>query len=129
MQYQVPQFIEIEDKIIGPLTLKQFLWVLAGGVILFIIWTFTELGLFIVLGTPVAGLFLALAFYKINGRSFIAFLGSAVGFYTKPKIYLWQRQKKIRKNIIDKTPEKPKPIEQKIISPENIEKLANQLDQ
>lgn len=128
MQYQVPQFIEIEDKIIGPLTLKQFLWVLAGGVILFIIWTFADLTWLIIIGTPVAGLFMALAFYKINGRSFIAFLSSAIGFYTKSKTFLWQRQKNIRKNIINKTPATVPEQEQKIISPKNIQELANELD-
>ncbi|MAG44891.1 hypothetical protein CL633_03305 [bacterium] len=128
MQYQVPQFIELEDKIIGPLTLKQFLWTLAGGAILFIVWTFVDLGLFIVIGTPIAGLFAALAFYKINGKSFISFIGSAIGFYSKPKIFIWKRRKKIRKNIIDKTPAPVQKPEQKIISPDKIQELANKLD-
>jgi len=38
MQYQVPQFIEVEDRIIGPLTLKQFLYLAFAGAILFVLW-------------------------------------------------------------------------------------------
>lgn len=103
MQFHVPQFIEIEDKIIGPLTLKQFLWLLAAAVILFILWTALPLALFILAGLPVLGFFGILAFYKINGRPFIYFLTSGFKFLIKPKLHLWQKPQKIKKEIIKKT--------------------------
>ena len=65
MEYQVPQFIEVEDKIFGPFTLKQFIYV-AGGVglcailVLYTPWLF----LGIILALPVAALTMALAFYR-----------------------------------------------------------------
>ena len=49
MQFNVPQFIDIEDKIIGPLTLKQFLFLVAGAGLLFVLWLFLNLGAFIIL--------------------------------------------------------------------------------
>jgi hypothetical protein len=39
-QFHVPQFIEVEDKIFGPLTLKQFLYVIGGAGIVFIMYAF-----------------------------------------------------------------------------------------
>ena len=37
MQFQVPQFIETEDKIVGPLTLRQFLYIGAAGLLSFLL--------------------------------------------------------------------------------------------
>ncbi|PIV10269.1 MAG: hypothetical protein COS49_01390 [Candidatus Portnoybacteria bacterium CG03_land_8_20_14_0_80_41_10] len=92
MQFNVPQFIEVEDKIIGPLTLKQFLYLGAGAGLLFILWFFLKLGFFIVAAIPI-GLFCgALAFYKVNGRPFISFLASLIKYSSKPKLYLWRKK-------------------------------------
>ncbi|MEA2113729.1 MAG: PrgI family protein [Patescibacteria group bacterium] len=91
MQFQVPQFIDIEDKIIGPLTLKQFLYLMGGLMVLAFLWLYLELGLFIIIAIPVLLLCLALAFYKINGRPFIYFLGAFITYFTKPKLYLWRK--------------------------------------
>jgi len=92
MQFRVPQFIDIEDKIIGPLTLKQFGYIVGAGGISFMIWTFIPIhaiAVFIII--PVAGLFLALAFAKYNNRSFGEFLESAFTYYTGAKIYTWKQ--------------------------------------
>jgi len=45
MQFNVPQFIETEDKLIGPFTLKQFLYLAAGGALLVFAWYFLRLWL------------------------------------------------------------------------------------
>ncbi len=109
MQFPVPQFIDIEDKIIGPLTLKQFLWCLAGAIILFILWTFLPLALFIILALPFAGFFTALAFYKHNSRPFVYFILNGLRFFTKPKLYLFQKSQKSKKEVIARTPPKEPP--------------------
>jgi len=93
MQFQVPQFIDIEDKIIGPLTLKQFLYMAGGLMVLAFLWLYLELGLFIIVAVPIVLLSLALAFYKINGRPFIYFLGALATYLTKPRLYLWKKDK------------------------------------
>ncbi|PIR45731.1 MAG: hypothetical protein COV08_03655 [Candidatus Vogelbacteria bacterium CG10_big_fil_rev_8_21_14_0_10_49_38] len=92
MQFQVPQFIEIEDTIFGPFTFRQFLY-LAGGVGLCFIWYVYlkpwPLAVLPILGT--AGLSAALAFYKYNDRDFIYLLESAVKFFFTKKLYLWKK--------------------------------------
>ena len=92
MEYQVPQFIEVEDKVIGPLTIKQFIY-LAGGVGICAIFLFYLPTIFaIILCLPVGGLAFALAFYKVNGKPFIEVLESAVGYYFGQKLFLWKHQ-------------------------------------
>ena len=92
MNFQVPQFIEIEDKIFGPLTFKQFVYVAGGGGLAFIFWTYLPR----LIALPLVGLAiifgLALAFYKINNRPFIYALEAGLRYFVGRKLYLWQRQ-------------------------------------
>jgi hypothetical protein len=92
MQFNVPQFLDIEDKIIGPLTLKQFGWLAAGGGMLFFLFQFVELWLFLMIAAPVAALCLALAFIKVNGRPFISIFGAFINYLIKPKLFIWKRK-------------------------------------
>lgn len=98
MQYQVPQFIEIEDKIFGPLTFKQFLYVAGGSALAFIMWSFLPKFLAILIGGPILGFFLAAAFYKINGRPFLYFVENFLRYTFASKLYIWKKKdKKIKK--------------------------------
>ncbi|MEI6400375.1 MAG: PrgI family protein [bacterium] len=106
MQFKVPQFIDIEDKIFGPLTWKQALY-LAGGAGL----TYLSLKLLpSFLGLPVAvffaGLALMLAFYKINDQPFIVILQSWLSYSVSNKLYIWKQPGQKKKEIIkkDQTP-------------------------
>lgn len=94
MRYQVPQFIDIEDKIIGPLTVRQFTYLVGGAGMAFIFYTFLPIYIAIILIAAVIPLSLALAFYKINNKPFIDFLESAFIYYTKQNLYIWKREEK-----------------------------------
>ncbi len=92
MQYSVPQFIEIEDKIIGPFTLKQFLILVAGGLIILFFYSLFELGfIFFLLTLPTAGVFAMLAFGKFNGRPALVSVPAALQFVLTPKLRILQR--------------------------------------
>lgn len=90
-QYQVPQFIDIEDKIIGPLTLKQFMYLVAGGGAVVAAFYLLPFILFIAATIPIASLSLGLAFLKINGVPFAKVLASMIGYLMKPHLYLWKQ--------------------------------------
>jgi len=92
MHYQVPQFIEIEDKIFGPLTLKQFIYVAGGGGVCLICFTLLPTIIAIFLSLPFVVLALALAFYTINGRPFIVTLEHGFKFLTSSKLFLWKQR-------------------------------------
>lgn len=94
MLFQVPQLIDIEDKIVGPLTIKQFLYLGGGMMILAFLWVSLTLGAFIIASIPIIFLSLSLSFYKINGRPFIYFLNSFIIYSIKPKLYLWKKETK-----------------------------------
>jgi hypothetical protein len=91
MVAKVPQFIEVEDKIFGPLTFKQFLYIAGGAAGCFVIWSLLPriIGIFLVL--PMAGLALALAFYQVNNRPFVILLESYLRFHLGSKLYLWSK--------------------------------------
>ena len=92
MQFQVPQFIETEDKIIGPLTIKQFLYIAAGGALCFALFFFLEPVYWIIFTIFIMPIAAALAFVKINGRPLPSVMIAATGYYWKPRFYVWQRK-------------------------------------
>jgi hypothetical protein len=93
MQFPVPQFTDVEDKIIGPLTIKQFGIVFGMGMILFLGYSATKsvivlIFLFMILGIPA----LALAFGKVNGRPIYNSIGYFVAFFLSPKVMVFHKQ-------------------------------------
>ena len=95
MRFTVPQFIEHEIKIVGPLTFRQFIFVgIAGAIGFFLYFTIgkTNFFLFIVSCFVLGIISLALAFLQIGGRSLPTILGNFLRFNLSPKIYLWRKK-------------------------------------
>ena len=90
--FQVPQFIEQKSKVVGPLTLPQFLY-LAGAVAVsalsFRVFTYF---LWIIITIFLGAFALALAFIKIHGKDLIYVLFHALGYAWKPRVYAWRRE-------------------------------------
>ncbi len=129
MDYQVPQFIEVEDKIFGPLTLKQFIYVAGGIGICAIIILYLPLFLGIILSLPVAALALALAFYKVNGKPFIEVLEAGFNYYVGRRLYLWKKEKPTEAPAITKRVDaSAAPLPQAGLTRKKLEDLAWSLD-
>lgn len=92
MRFQVPQFIETEVNIVGPFTLKQFLFLAAGGLLIFILQFAVSLTFLLILGIPIAILSFALAFYKIDGIPLPKYLLMALSFITGAKKYHFTKE-------------------------------------
>lgn len=90
-QFVVPQFIDVEDKIFGPVTTRQFLILLATGLLLFIIFKLADMALFIFLTALIGGSALVLAFVKINGQPFHYFLLNIVQTVRRPSRRIWYK--------------------------------------
>lgn len=95
-QYKVPQNIDLEDKIVGPFTMKQFAYLMGGGLLVYAIYQMFapyENGIIytILLGLPIVVLAMALTFIKINDRPFEYFLINLFYFAFSPKRRIWQR--------------------------------------
>ncbi|MES2953268.1 MAG: PrgI family protein [Patescibacteria group bacterium] len=128
MQFQVPQFIDVEDKLFGRLTFKQFLYVAGGGAGSFILYQIfpTFLAVPAILGF--AGLSLALAFYKVNERPFIYALAAWVRYQLGPKLYTWHREDKPVKKEEDLILPKQQPLSIERVSRSKLKDLAWSLD-
>ncbi|HNY36219.1 MAG TPA: hypothetical protein PLD14_01015 [Candidatus Pacearchaeota archaeon] len=95
MQYRVPQFIEHEAKILGPLNIKQSL--LVGGVLAACFFMYFSIGktnffLFLLIAAGLVGLALAISFTKIEGQELPIVVKNWANFNTNPKIFLWKRK-------------------------------------
>ncbi len=94
MRFQVPQFIEVEDKLFGPLTFKQFIYV-AGAIGLSVIF-FILLPTFvaILLSIPVLIFGAALSFFRVNERPFIQVVEDFFHYTLSSKLYVWKKEEK-----------------------------------
>jgi hypothetical protein len=90
-QFTVPQFIDVEDKIIGPVTVRQFVILLVAGLFLFLEFKLSDFVLFIVLAVPTAIVFGTFAFAKINGAPFHYFVLNFVKTFRNPDLRLWRQ--------------------------------------
>ena len=93
MQFKVPQFLDIEDKIFGPFTFSQFVYLVGGAGLCFVL--FKLLGLLVALlpMLVVAGISLALTFYRPNGKPLVIMLEAGFKYVMESKLYIWERKK------------------------------------
>jgi hypothetical protein len=92
-QFQVPQFITVEDKVIGPLTIKQAVFVL-GGILLIVLArsVFIPL-LFYPIALIIAGIAAAMAFLKIGDIPFPTVVKNGFWYSMRPHVYIWKKEK------------------------------------
>lgn len=129
MLINVPQYIDVEDKIAGPLTAKQLGWMIAMGVILLILWNMVPAPVFFILGIPIALLFAGLAFYKPYGQPLGSFAIFGIMYFFRPKIYVWKRApqnilnvpQKVQTKVVVAAPDKH-------LSAQSLRNLAELLD-
>jgi hypothetical protein len=130
-QYKVPQNVEAEDHILGPLTFRQFIYALIG-----FFWAAACFGLFrgvpvlmAVLGFPVSMLFFLLAFFRRDGQDFEQLLIAMVGFFAASHQRLW-----VKEEIAETFHIKPTPVAAEVTqrNPEvvrsELEKLTTLID-
>ena len=91
-QFQVPQFITIEDKVIGPFTVKQFLYLIAGIAIIGLTYYFFQFFIVVPVAIIVGSLAGSLAFLKINERLFPIMLKNAIFYMLRPRLFLWKHE-------------------------------------
>lgn len=120
MRFQVPQFIEVEDKIFGPLTGKQFVYLAGGFGLGFVIYSLLPFPFFIKIIPTfiIIGFSLALAFAKVHQRfPFIYIVEAATKYFLGPKLYIWRKY--------DKTPAHQKATEAQQYASIMVPKISN----
>lgn len=91
MQFKVPQFIDIEDKVVGNLSFKQFAYLAGGAGLVYLSARVLPIYIAIVLVPAFAGLSLSLAFVKINEKPFARTLEAFIRYQLKTRLYLWKK--------------------------------------
>jgi len=105
MRFQVPQFIEVEDKIFGPLTFKQFIYVAGGVGICVLLFTFLPKFIAFFISIPIFALSASLAFFKVNDKPFINVVEAFLKYTLTNKLYLWRKEdKQVIKSSVGKAP-------------------------
>ncbi len=101
MNYQVPQFIEVEDKLFSYFTLKQGIYLAGGAGLSFILYLFIP---YKIISLPliifVVAFSFAIAFYQVNKRPMIFTLEAAFNYYKGSKLYLWKKVDKVVKTPV-----------------------------
>jgi len=103
--FQVPQFIDQKAKIVGFLTLPQFIYLASGGGIIFITFKIFSFFFFLLIAIIVGALAISLAFVKINGQEMPKVLLAGISYLWNPRIYTWKRdfkEKEIDSSEIDR---------------------------
>lgn len=91
MQFKVPQFLDIEDKIFGPFTFREFAYLAGGAGFCFVIYKLLGLVLGAIPILAIAGFSLALTFYRPNNKPFLNLLESGFKYFTQNKLYIWKK--------------------------------------
>lgn len=90
MQFSVPQFIDIESKIVGPLTIRQFAIVAIPALIAFALFFVLSLVFWIPIAIVLVGVAVSFAFIKMGGRPLYMIAVYALKFLWQPRLYLWK---------------------------------------
>jgi hypothetical protein len=133
---KIPQNVYVEDRIIGPVTLRQIMIILGGAGISYAIWAgMQSAGTVSVFQAGIAwtpcGIAVLFAFVKINGISLFRIVLLAIERVNKPSRRTWQPRVGIYVNFITKTPAKDnKDMRMKEEQKQNteIEELSRVLD-
>jgi hypothetical protein len=126
MMFNVPQFVDIEDKVAGPLTWKQLLWMIAMGVLLLVMWNTLTFGTFIGWAIPIIIIFVAFAFYRPYNQPLTKMVYHGILYFFNPKVYTWKRE--MQKNLSAPEKKQKKPDQVEVLSLDEIQSLAKNLD-
>ena len=99
-QFTVPQFIDVESKIIGPVTTRQFLIFLGAAVLIALSYRVFDFALFLFIGVIIAIIAVVFAFVKVNGRPFHFFVLNLIQTIGRPHTRVWH--KNMEKEEVDK---------------------------
>ena len=131
MRFTVPQFIEMEAKIVGPLTFRQFIFIGIAGAICFVLYFTFPFSLFLLATIVLGSGAVAFAFLKIGGRGLPTILGNFLKFSLAPKIYLWGKKEvptEVFKKEVVKAEEKKEELPLKIAEKSQLKKLRTQIE-
>ncbi len=88
--YKVPQDVEADDKLLGPFTFRQFVYLMiVFGMIVLAVALFQVFPLLAIIPVPIAIFFIILALPIKKDQPMETYLAALVSFYLKPRKRVW----------------------------------------
>jgi len=132
MRFTVPQFIEHEAKIVGPLTFKQFSFIGVAAAICFVLYYTVPFSVFLAACLILGGGAAVLAFLKIGGRSLATVFGNFLKFSASTRIFIWKKGETpimfFKKVEAEKEEEAEDELPLKIAEKSQLKKLRTQIE-
>ena len=128
MRYQVPQFIEMDDKVIGPFSIKQFFYLVTVPAVCYGLSYIVETPYVILVGIIFFPIGILLAFYKVGGKPFSSAIFGMLNFVKRPQTYVWKRTLRKTDNSSIKQVTKKDTTIKKTDKSKDFKKLAQILD-
>ena len=129
MRFRVPQFLDIEDKVFGPFSFKQFLYLVAALAFMYVFWKIFSIKLFSIIFILIfSGTFLCLAFVKINSRPFSEILEAAYKFVIGNKTYIWKKEKPQENTNFSPVIKKVEKVNLKNFDSEKVDAVLKKID-
>jgi hypothetical protein len=127
-QFTVPQFIDVEDKIIGPITTRQFVIIFASCLLMAILYRLFDFAAFITFSIAVFAAMIVLAFVKINGRPFHYFLLNVIQTFKRPGLRVWLKEEGVESSIEAEDPtlkmEAPIPVKEYALGASRLDEMS-----
>lgn len=133
-QYIVPQFIDVEDKIIGPITIRQFIIMIIGGLFLFICYKIFVFPIFIAFAIGIIGIVALFGFVKVNGRPFHVFIVGMLETLKRPAKRIWNKGMTVVHTVASHQDKKtakmiaPQVVKKAVVSHSHLSELALMAD-
>ena len=133
-QFVVPQFIDVEDKIIGPITTRQFIMGVVAMLLIFLAYRFADTLLFIIEAVVIFLLYILIGFLKINGLTSYLFALHILQTLTKPTLRVWVKKRErnirpMRESADDASGQEARPnAPRKVISQQRLSSLTLLMD-
>ena len=125
-QFTIPQFIDVESKIIGPITTRQFVIFLVAAVLIGLCYRLFDFSLFITIAVIIFIVSALFAFVKVNGRPFHLFLLNAVQTIRRPRLRIWNNNDvmEVQERQIDIAPTVAKPAPKEYYKKSRLAEVA-----
>lgn len=131
MRFKVPQNIDIQDRILGPLTMIQFIYAVVGGGLCYAVYMAVPAPFSFFLILPIALFVAALIFLKVNERPFLDFIVSVIEFSSTPKQRIWRHNSNLpdlRLEVYQIKKDNGPQVQTKRISKKEMSDFAKKLD-
>lgn len=124
-QFTVPQFIDVEDKVVGPLSVRQFIILMVTFGLVALFYKLFDFSLFVVSGIIMILVSSAFAFVNISGMPLHYFLLNLAQTLSRPSLRVWNKALELEIiDIVSESTKKETVTNQRLYTSSHLNRLA-----